>query len=67
MIYDVVRRREIEGRDKPYWDNIGMVLIEKEGKYYLVDNRTGEKYYCFERKKRDMQSTKGDFNDDIPF
>ena len=52
-VYDVVRRREVEGRDKPYWDNVGMVVIEKEGKLYLIDNRSGEKYYVFAREKRE--------------
>ena len=74
--YDVCARVEIDGREKPIWPKVGMtVTVKDDGKIGLYDARTGQNYFCFERKPFDKGQQQEapktpqtpDFNDDIPF
>jgi hypothetical protein len=51
------RKKMVEGRDKPVWNDVGFTLLigDWEGRttYTLVDERTGEKYSMFENRPRD--------------
>lgn len=50
------RKKMIEGREKPIWEDVGFTVLvgEYEGKtrYSLIDERSGEKYYLFEMRSR---------------
>ena len=73
--YNVVRKDTYEknGEKKASWKQVGMTLIEKDGKFYLVDDRTGQKYYVFEKEARPtgtapkpaQRAPSDDFDDDL--
>jgi hypothetical protein len=73
--YNVVRKDSYEknGEQKTSWKPVGMTLIEKDGKMYLIDDRTGCKYYLFEKEQNRNTATQqtkqsDDFDDQtIPF
>ena len=56
-VYKAKRRVDVEGRDKPYWNDAAFTVLlgEYDGKksVTLVDERTGIKYPCFEPRKWD--------------
>jgi hypothetical protein len=53
------RRKEIEGREKPIWQDAAYTVIigEKEGRttYTLIDERTGDTWPLFRWEKRENQ------------
>ena len=56
QVFRACRKRYVEGREKPYFDETGLRLIigEWRGKttYAIGDNRTGELYSCFPIEKQ---------------
>lgn len=77
-VYKVLRRREADGRDKPFWDETGWKIFQRDdGRLSMLDQRTGEWYSVFEQEARDDQreapkakpaaEPQKDFDDDIPF
>jgi len=75
--YRAKRRKEIEGREKPIWEDVGLTIIvyEKEGqtKYMIYDARSDDTYFCFRvEKKGEGESGSGggfaaDDSGDVPF
>lgn len=67
------RKKMIEGRDKPIWNDVGFTLIigDWEGKttYAIIDDRTDERYPCFEIQRRDASggNTESTRAEDVPF
>lgn len=51
------RKKIVEGREKPVWNDVGLTLLigEWEGRttYTLVDERCDERYSCFEIRPRE--------------
>jgi len=78
--YDVCSRLEIEGREKPLWPKVGMVVtIRDDGKVSVFDARTGQNYPAFKREPRPVQASQpptqtppqqtdqGFIDDQVPF
>jgi hypothetical protein len=75
-VYKAKKRKEIEGREKPFWVDVGFTVIryDKDGqsRLSLIDERTGESYALFKFESRDdrAQSGGGGFaadSGDVPF
>ena len=73
-VYKAKVGREIEGRDKKVWEDVGFTLFYREDndRMTLRDDRTGSTYLLFwaNKPKDDRpapEKTKQGFEDDIPF
>ena len=57
------RKKVVEGREKPVWNDVGLTLLigEWEGRttYTIVDERSDQKYSCFEIRPRGESSGDG--------
>jgi len=80
LVLKAKRKKIVEGREKPVWNEVGLTLLvgEWEGRttYTLIDERSGEKFSCFEIRPRDASSGDGesavqaqipDSTGDVPF
>lgn len=65
-IFRACRKKVIEGREKPVWDEVGLKLIIGEYNnmptYSIADGRTGEMYTCFPIEKRGGSQNSGGSN-----
>jgi hypothetical protein len=58
------KKKLVEGYEKPIWNDVGLTLLigDWEGRttYTVVDERTGDKFSCFEVRPRDEGSGAGE-------
>jgi hypothetical protein len=76
-IYKAKRKKEIEGREKPLWIDAAFTVIigDWQGRetMSLIDERTGERFPCFEIRQEGGGNQPRDTampppeEDDIPF
>ena len=70
QVYKAKKRKEIEGREKPLWIDVGFSVIqyEKDGqpRLMLVDERTGESYFLFKFEKKQDSGGGSQFAADEP-